>query len=445
MNFLSNSSNFISFLIEQMPRSNLNWLGKIIQWIIEGVGVFALGVFLFTIILKTIVLPLDAYSRVKSKKQALIMERMRPQMEKLQKQYANDKTMYQQKVMELQKKNGYSMLSACIPMIVSLVIFIFVFQAFSTYSQYANLTAYNNMVKAYNASVDQFVYSRVDTTIDERDRQYLIDEEGNFIFNAGGFLKEELDDSLMVEVRCTDGTLKKRGSIAYKVDFAKFAAYEGTPEITIPAEGNLEEEAAAMAIVKSYIQENAQKAAAASYRANKGPSSMIWIKNIWYPDSMLNKEIPDFSKFSSSVSRAIGSGLPSSYAESYAEVTRGLSAEKGTYNGYFVLIVLAIGFMFLQQFIMMRSQKSVNELGSVDGSGKRTNRWMMIMMPVIFGIFSFFYSAAFSIYMITNTVYSLVSTLIINKLVAMRFEKRAELAETEKLSKRAAPKRKRLK
>ena len=48
----------------------------------------------------------------------------------------------------------------------------------------------------------------------------------------------------------------------------------------------------------------------------------------------------------------------------------------------------------------------------------------MIIMPIMFGVFSFFYSAAFSIYMITNTLYGLISTLIINKITTVRFEKK---------------------
>ena len=148
---LLQSTSFLDFAVDKIGMVNLNWIGKIIQWLIEGVGIIGLGVVLFTLILKTVVLPLDVYSRVKTKKQALVMEKMRPQMEKLQKQYANDKQMYSQKVMELQKQNGYSMLGACLPMIVSLVIFMLVFSAFSTYSQYANLNTYNNMVDSYNA------------------------------------------------------------------------------------------------------------------------------------------------------------------------------------------------------------------------------------------------------------------------------------------------------
>ena len=139
INLLNLSTNYIDFAVEKISSVDLNWIGKIIQWLIEGVSIVGLGIVLFTLILKTVVLPLDIYSRFKMKKQSLMMKAMRPQMEKLQKQYANDKQMYNQKVMELQKANGISMFGACLPMIVSLVIFMVVFSAFSTYSQYANL------------------------------------------------------------------------------------------------------------------------------------------------------------------------------------------------------------------------------------------------------------------------------------------------------------------
>ncbi|MDE6598070.1 MAG: YidC/Oxa1 family membrane protein insertase, partial [Clostridia bacterium] len=384
---------------------SLNWIGKIMQWLIDGVGIVGLGVVVFTLILKTVVLPLDAYSRIKTKKQSLIMKEMRPQMEKLQKQYANDKQMYSQKVMELQKANGYSMFGACIPMIVSLVIFMVVFSAFSTYSQYANLSTYNNMVEEYNASVTAYVLTTSDGKTAHED----------------GFLIEVKDETA--------------GGVSYKIEYNKFkenktADYE-IPENfdTLPEESTTDENGKVVYgknyYVESYVRLHARQASADYYRSNKkkNKTSFIWVGNIWYPDSMLNKEIPSFSKFSSSVSRAIGTGVDASYEDSYNEVMFNLSKEQKTYNGYFVLIVLAIGLMFLQQFIMNRSQKDAAELGSVDGSAAKTNKWMMIMMPVIYGVFSFFYSAAFSIYMITNTTYGLITTLIINKITETRFAK----------------------
>ena len=183
-------------MVKQLAAIDLNWIGDIIKFLVEGVGITAVGIIIFTLILKTIVMPLDVFSKVKTKKQSLIMKRMRPQMEKLQKQYANDKNMYNQKVMELYKKNGYSMLGICLPTLVSLVIFMVVFSQFSTYSQYANLELYRGMVNAYNS--DAAVYVCED-----------IDEPYNSQSNYG-FLLENRDSD---------------GEVVYRVDFDRFALY----------------------------------------------------------------------------------------------------------------------------------------------------------------------------------------------------------------------------
>ncbi len=417
LNLLDSVGYIGGVILDKIDIRSLNWIGKVIQWLIEGVGIVGLGVVVFTLILKTVVLPLDVYSRVKTKKQSLIMKEMRPQMEKLQKQYANDKQMYSQKVMELQKANGYSMFGACIPMIVSLVIFMVVFSAFSTYSQFANLSTYNNMVDEYNASVKSFVCVSLEGDNNHED----------------GFLIEVKDDSV--------------GGTAYKVDFEKFKTRiekDTAAEFELPENYDSLGEDEKQGYVTKYVRLYARQASASYYKDNK--TTFIWVKNIWYPDSMLNKEIPSFSKFSSSVSRAIGTGVDASYEDSYNEVMFNLSKEQKTYNGYFVLIVLAIGLMFLQQFIMSRSQKDAAELGSVDGSAAKTNKWMMIMMPIIYGVFSFFYSAAFSIYMITNTCYGLITTLIINKVTEARFAKQIANGEfNKKRAKQGNKNRKRLK
>ena len=414
MNLLSSlsgvSENFISFMVKQLGAIDLNWIGDIIRTLIEGIGITAVGVIVFTLILKTIVLPLDIFSKVKTKKQSLIMERMRPQMEKLQKQYADDKNMYNQKVMELYKKNGYSMLGICLPTVVSLVIFMIVFSQFSTYSQYANLELYRGMVGAYNGEAAKYV------CVDE-DAPYDKNENAGFLFERQDSDGETvyLVDFDRFESYYTDNRDTAAGEPSYDAYIQKYVSGE---EIT---ENDM------FMAVKDYMAEFSRQAAADYYHLNK--QKFLWVGNIWYPDSLLNREVPSFDKFVSSLSRA--SDL-ANYEESYEEVTYNLQTEKDTYNGYFVLIIVAIGMMFLSQFFTMRMQKSMNDLGTVDGSGKRTNKIMLIAMPIIYGLFSFFYSAAFSLYMITNTTYSFITTLIINKLLDVKFKKLEERQELEK-------------
>ena len=437
-NLLATSEKLIEVSVDGIGTVDLKWIGYIISWIFNLVsdvpGAIAVGVIIFTLALKTLVLPLDIYSRVKMRKQSLLMENMRPEMEKLQKQYANDKQMYNQKLMELQKANGYNPLGACLPTIISLVIFMVVFSSFSQYSQYANLSSYNNMAKEYSSAVNTYVQT-VETG-EEDDEYFLIATVEEGLNNPVDITPAGInEDGLLV-----DESGKKIDIYGYRIDYDKFASYYKSEGNTLPEGWDSMEENQKNDVVEDFVRLRARTAAADYYLEHKPQTSLIWIGNVWYPDSMLNKEVPAFSNFQSAITRAAGS-IDVNYEESYNEVTYNLQKQKDTYNGYFVLIVLAIGFMFLQQFITMRSQKAASEFSSVDGQGARTNKMMMVMMPVIFGFFSFFYSAAFSIYMIINTVYSLISTLVINKIVSVRFDKNIESQKRQKLQGRAGRKR----
>ena len=144
MNFLTllASDPVIPFLGRTYDIS-LNWLGQLIRILIEGIGIVGVGIIVFSIILRMIVLPFDIYQRVTMRKQNIKMKENKEKMEKLQKQYANDKAMYNQKLMEMYKENGISMFSSCLPAILSLVVFFVAISAFNSFSQYANIQNYN--------------------------------------------------------------------------------------------------------------------------------------------------------------------------------------------------------------------------------------------------------------------------------------------------------------
>ncbi|MCQ2388039.1 MAG: YidC/Oxa1 family membrane protein insertase, partial [Clostridia bacterium] len=131
--------------------SDLSWVAKIVQWLIGITSSVAFGVILFTLVLKLITSPFDFFSRYSMRKNSVIMEQMRPELEKLQKQYADDKTLYNQKMMAIYKKNGYSMWGSCLPTILTLVIFIVAINGFSSYSNYQNREYFYEMSKSYNS------------------------------------------------------------------------------------------------------------------------------------------------------------------------------------------------------------------------------------------------------------------------------------------------------
>lgn len=401
-------------LFEAIPDISLDPIAKLIGILTGAVGV-GVGIIIFTLILKTIVLPFDIYQRVSTRKQSLKMEEMRPELEKLQKQYANDKAMYSQKMMELYKKNNYSMFGACLPMILMMVILIVAFNELNYFSQYSNLHAYSNMVEVYNEEILEF---------SEEDE--LLCETEEVILNGVSYVKyqgkEEKD--LIYYLKSESG--KKD----YYIDVEKAYAYakEEVDGYIAAEEASTAEEG-----VQLFVQNKGREAAAKSFRSTK--ISFLWIKNIWYSDTAWTHSLGTYSDFTGKITKKIevtnedGSvskvNVNSVISEStYNEITANLDEEKSDVNGYFVLCVLSIGLMFLSQFISMKSQKAQNDLGTVNGQGKSTQKMMMIIMPIIFGIFAFTYSGAFSIYMVVSSAYSILTMLLSQFFVDKAFRKK---------------------
>jgi membrane protein insertase Oxa1/YidC/SpoIIIJ len=59
----------------------LNWIGKIIRWLIEGIGVVGVGIIVFSLLLKVVVLPFDVYQRITMRKQNVQMRENKEKME----------------------------------------------------------------------------------------------------------------------------------------------------------------------------------------------------------------------------------------------------------------------------------------------------------------------------------------------------------------------------
>ena len=505
----------------------MDGLGHFARIIIEGVGILGLGIIVFAIVLKAITLPFDIYQRVKMRKQTLIMRQMQPELEKLQKQYANDKDMYSKKMMELYKKNGYSMLGACLPMIISMVILIVAFQGFRVYSQYANIDMYQKMSKEYNAALTDYIADGQDfflpsgTEIEDGELKKLaidLDEwkssathskqtitKENIVTEYEGWTKsvDGLEYTVMSETSTTqeegeNKTVTLLNMYVRSEDSAKFISYRYSLDNYHPEDGKtvskyylletdrvygssakyaydekLDKEQQPLS-AKEYVDATvhalkdaaasaettltedqiaaAQEEACADYvikigarnaRAwyKKNNSSFMWIKNVWYPDVSYNHPIQSYQSYTKEFksTKVVYDGtkdkLPLTTVLNEGRYEY-LVSELGEYtkapNGYFILIILSIGFMVLSQFISMKSQKETNKYQTADGSGAASQKMMMIIMPLIYAVFSFMYSAAFSIYMTMSSVISILVTLLSNLIIGHVFKKKEESALKEK-------------
>ena len=96
----------------------------------EGVS-YVLAIILFTAIIRLLILPLN----IKSTKSNAKMQKIQPEMKKLQAKYANDPQKLQLETSKLMKENNVSMFGGCLPALLPLPIL------FALYGVFRNITA----------------------------------------------------------------------------------------------------------------------------------------------------------------------------------------------------------------------------------------------------------------------------------------------------------------
>lgn len=413
----------------------LDWLGQLIGILIGAIGITGLGIIIYCLILKVVTLPLDVWQRASMRKQNLKMESMRGQLEKLKVQYANNPELYQRKIQEVYKENNFNMLSSCLPMIVTLVVLMFAFSSLTAYSQHVNLQTYVGMSEAYNAAIldGHCVMEDVEGEPWEEDENYVSYK------NAG-------DDSVYYIYRVehkTDKTVATR----YYVNAARFFDYlentkseeeffDGVEDVS----ALFDDETKLKQYVESRLTEQGREAAAAYYRSlsNNEGISFLWIKNIYNPDVAWTNPLLSYKDFCNSINKKVVSdGKEISVKDfisetTYNEITANLSKEKTSPNGYFILVVLTILANLGSQFIAMRSQKAQRELQTADPAAESTQKMTMFLMPAIFCIFAFIYSAAFSLYLITSALFTTASTLVVNKVIDEVYKKKQAAESKQK-------------
>jgi len=483
----------MSTIFFALPDSG-NWLVHIIAWLVKITSSVGFGVILFTLLLKLITLPFDFLSRASMRKNSLKMEEMRPELERLQKQYANDKNLYNQKMMALYKKNGYSMWGSCLPTILTLVIFIVAINGFNRYSQFSNQSYFYNMTQSYNQviydgfnEVEEYVTKDAngDVVLDveklyaltggvDGDHNYTDANGSNLVVNhrdTGSKSENGVNEKYANLTVKTDGymdvsfdlTIKEENTVItyhpgnYKYQ-AKDTYLSGNTEIfyketvesdavnyddfrTAEINRILAEDPTAVVdvnkIANDFIKNVCEYQAAETYRAEQ--DSFLWIKNIWASDipwkHPVAKDAAEFNKINRT---NIGN-------DEYAALTAKLSYEKTQANGYLILVVLTVATSFLSQWITTRSQKAQMELQTVDGQGMQTQKMMMWMMPIMMAVFAFIYTSAFAIYIILSSVLGLATTLLINLIVDRKYKSKSgktEVVRSKVHTPKAEPKKK---
>ncbi len=93
-------------------------LGWIMSMIYNLIGNYGITLILFTLVTKVILLPLS----VKQKKSTIRMSAFQPEIQRIQKKYANNQQKQTEELARLQKEHNFSMTSGCLPLLIQMPI-----------------------------------------------------------------------------------------------------------------------------------------------------------------------------------------------------------------------------------------------------------------------------------------------------------------------------------
>ncbi len=177
----------------------------------------------------------------------------------------------------------------------------------------------------------------------------------------------------------------------------------------------------------------------------------FWVNNLWMPDNgfspviatateffgKANAQLPQllyFQEHPEALQKFVDLGFFIKNGDTYsmAAITDSLTASynsivapcaalyAGSNNGWFIFPILAGGTTYLSTWIMQRQQPQ----SSASAAGS-TNKLMQWLMPVMSFVFCLQYNASFAVYWTFSNIFSLGTSLLINR----SFAKQKALAE----------------
>lgn len=390
----TNSANFFEY-----SEKDLGPIGQLVflmdtKWIHN----YGWTVVVFTVFLKILMLPLDFWQRFSSRKSSLKMQRMQPLVEAIDKRFGENTQRANEEKQKLYKKQGYSMASMCLPMLLTMAIFFVMFGGLRNYSTYISITSYRDLAEVYH-----------NTYIEEICKN------------------PELNDKFAVKIE----QLQKTDDPLTKINLQTEIIAEANKTNSQDCVGYKQ---TALDAVKEYYSTNRK--------------SWLWIQNVSQPDTwatiMQPYEGNSFAGggFSSSIKMG---DWPGEAKVTYEDIRKavletGVYSAKGSWNGLMILPFMSIGLSFLSTFIAQRQEKK-NRKGDAAQQNQQqaaTNKTMMIIMPLMMAWFGFIYTGAFAIYMVVNYSISIISTLAlrvpVEKAVLNKLDKEDQKNNSSKAS-----------
>ena len=399
----------------------------------SAMGSYILAVILLAVIVRILFSVVDIFNKRINMKNMQINEKMKPELEAVQKKYGHDKVLLQKKQSEIYKKYQYSMVGTCLPMLLVMVLQMVVFLTLWTGLQ--NVSNYN-IVKSYENTKTVY-YNVLMLNEDEQFTTYLTDKIAsgeNYTIDVDINVDNKTMNIYVLDANNEQDFVKENIAITDTLtneeiyNLITSYAVEEEPENpeTPPESETILVEGNSLTDVNKAIKTLAEEVTADYYIDNM--ESFLWIKNIYKAESPMTS--PVFTK------EEITNYLNSYYTDEekaieeehhYEEqifyyVIVGLNERDLGVNGYFILVILAVVTSFLSIFLSNKLMK-----GNQAAAG---GKLMYFIMPLILGIFTLMYTSLFAIYIIVGQLVMIamapLNNLIVKKWVAASAKKQEQ-------------------
>lgn len=355
--------------------TELNLIGKLIynvlyNWVNSWTGnsalfgAFSITVILFTLFLKVVTTPFDFWQKGTTRKNAKIMEKMKPQLDKINKQYANNRELLMQKQREIYKKHNYSTFASCLPMLITLVVFIVVFSGFNSAVRYHNAVTFKEMSSIYTEAFQQ----KTQEFVEEGKAEYR-EENGVTILapigeNTNEQLKREQTDAAENAV----------------VEAYKPESFLLTTNIFMP-----------------------------DTWANPIPTAEVFVNTGMGKLGIKEVDANEYNK------------VMKPLIQKYNVNEKG----KKTWNGFLIIPILAF-LLNLAGTKLNKPPEQPQMVGQTEEQKKAQQaqtKMLTYLMPVMMTVFAFLYSTAFALYMFMNSLITTVFNVVYNIIAKKKDEK----------------------
>ena len=346
----------ITHLLSSAP---VGFWPNIINFFSNLVHNYAFGIILLTLVIKIVMLPVDFINRKVTLKNTEITRTLQPEMNRIKTTY-KDPQVQNAKIKELYDKNHFNPLGLCGPMLVcfalSIVIFFTLFSGLNSMANYKIVNQYEQLQTSYISVINdsETSLSAIDAMEDKTEEEKAA-------------LKNELIISWVKEINMTEN---------------------------------------------ESLKAEAQRRVNEKYSEIK--DSFLWIKNVWVADVPWAKAIPDFNSYAKLAKLTDEEKTNEDTKNSYEAVMLSIESSNSV-NGFLLLTILTVGATVLTQWLNGRNSKKKQELNAQNQVNP--NKGMMIIFPLIMGIFTLMYNSVFSLYILVGQLFSIATTPLITKII----------------------------